>query len=241
MVHIHFTACEDHRKRLIKMGEEPFRIFNVGNPALDRIRTTPHLNRKELSKILNFDIGKHEPLIIILQHPLSSESESAYKQMKITMESVKELGIKAVVIYPNTDPGSYNIVTVIEEYHDLPNVKICKNLKRLEFVNLMRHASCLVGNSSCGLVEAPFLELPAINIGNRQKGRLNAGNVIFVPHKKEIIVDIIKKVVFNKNFRKKLINNIDNIYGDGHTKEKIVNVLEKIKINNKLLIKRNTY
>ena len=87
-----------------------------------------------------------------------------------------QVSIKAIVIYPNTDPSSHDIIRAIEEYKHLPHIKIYKNLERLRFVNLMRNASCLIGNSSCGLLEAPFVKLPVINVGNRQKGRINAGN-----------------------------------------------------------------
>ncbi len=212
LAHLHFTACAEHKKRLIKMGEEEFRIFNVGNPALDRIRTTPKLNKKELSKLLNFDIT-NEPFVIILQHPLSCESDQSYKYMKIIMEAVKELAIKAIVIYPNTDPSSHDIIRAIEEYRYLPHIKIYKNLERLSFVNLMRQASCLIGNSSCGLLEAPFVKLPVINVGDRQKGRINAGNVIFVEPKKKLILDNINKFTYNKEFRKKFISKIKNNYG----------------------------
>ena len=242
IAHIHFTICDEHKERLIKMGEEPFRVINTGTPALDRIRRTPQLSKKELFKMLDFEVDNEEPFIIVLQHPLSSEVDDAYNQMKTTMEAVNDLGIKTVVIYPNTDPGSYDIIKAIEEYRDLPNIKICKNLERLEFINLMRHASCMVGNSSCGLVEAPFLGLPVINVGNRQKGRLNAGNVIFVPHDKEIIKKHIKQLVFNNKFREHIVNNTNKyLYGDGFAGEKIAKVLYQINIDNELLIKKNAY
>lgn len=240
LAHLHFTTAKAHKERLIKMGEEPSKIFWVGNPALDRIRTTPRLNRKKLSSLLKFDIN-HEPFIIVLQHSFSLEANRAYRQMKTTMEAVKKSGLKAIVIYPNTDPGGMEIIRAINEYGHLPQIKIFKNLERLAFVNLLREAACLVGNSSCGFLEASFLKLPVINIGERQKGRINTGNIILVKHDESAIANCIRKVALNEQFRKNLIAQTKNIYGQGRTGVKIAKILADHKINRDLLLKKLTY
>lgn len=241
LAHIHLVACKDHEQRLIKMGEENFRINLVGSPSLDRYLNTPTMTRSELAKVLDFNIIS-DPIVVLIQHPLSSEVDHSYEHMQITMEAIKELKIKTIAIYPNTDPGSREIINVLEEYRGLPYLKIFKNLDRMNFGNLLRHASCLIGNSSCGLLEAPFLKLPVINIGNRQKGRTNAGNVIFVRNNKQEIIDYSKKIIYNSNFKNELISKIDQFYfGDGKSGKKIAEILASINIDDKLLIKNNTY
>ena len=114
--------------------------------------------------------------------------------MKQTLETVKNLGIKTILSYPNTDAGSHEIIRAIQEYKDLPFLYIAKNIPRAEFVTLMRTATCMLGNSSAGILEAPLLKLPVVNVGNRQKGRLHAENVQFVPHQVEAISAAVKNI-----------------------------------------------
>ena len=114
------------------------------------------------------------------------------------------------------------------------------NIPELYFVNLMRQAAVLVGNSSMGIAEAPALKLPVVNVGNRQKGREHAGNVLFVPHNKTQIIRAVKRCLFDKAFRKK-VQLCRNPYGNGATGKKVANILARIKINERLLNKRMTY
>ncbi len=241
--HIHFTFCEKFRRNLLEMGEEEFRVFNVGNPSLDRIRNTTFLTRDELSQSLDFNLGdESEPFVVVLQHPLSSEVESSYMQMRATIDAIDKLEIKAVIIYPNSDPGSHGIIKAIEECRVNKNIKIFENLDRLQFINALRHATCLIGNSSSGLLEAPFLKKPAINVGNRQKGRLNAGNVIFIPHEIDIIKQTIHKLIFDKKFVDSIINGTDqNYYGDSYSTQKILKIIKEIDIDDNLMVKKNSW
>ena len=243
LAHIHFTICEKFKQNLLQMGEEPFRVYNVGNPGLDRIRNTQKLSRKETSELIQFDLGdESEPILLVLQHPLSSESEQSYEQMKMTMEAIFELGMKSVVIYPNSDPGSYDIIRAIEEYRDVSHIKIVENLDRIRFVNVLRYASCMVGNSSSGLLEAPFLKKPVINVGNRQKGRINAGNVIFVPNDKDVIKETIRKIVTDEKYVSSILQGIDQYYyGDGYSAEKIIETIKHLKTNENLINKKNIW
>jgi GDP/UDP-N,N'-diacetylbacillosamine 2-epimerase (hydrolysing) len=240
LAHIHLTTNAESSERIEKLGEEPFRIFNVGNPGLDRIKNVPRINRKELSTRLNFDIKDDEPLLMIIQHVISSEVDSAYNQMKITMEAIFELGYKTIISYPNSDAGGQQLIKAIQEYSNISFIHIQKNIPRLEFVNILREASCLVGNSSAGILEAPYLKLPVINIGNRQKGRLHAENVTFVNHSKNEIKKAIQKSIFDKDYLTK-VQECVNPYGDGNAAIKITNILANIPIDSKLLIKEITY
>jgi len=234
LAHIHFVTSKQYAENLKKLGEEEFRICFVGNPALSNILETKYLSRKELSEYLKTDIENNE-YIVMLKHPLSSEVEESYFQMKITMEAIKKFSskhnYKVIGIYPNTDPGSYDIIKVINDYEN-ENIKFYKTLPREIFVNVMRNAKALVGNSSMGMLEAPFYKLPVINIGNRQKGRLNAGNVEFVEYDIDKIIKAIEKACFDENYREK-IKKLENPYGDGTAHKKIVEFLKQVDLNDK--------
>ena len=240
LAHLHFVTNQESYERVIKLGEQPFRVFNVGNPGLDRLLRVPQLEAKELSERLGFELKEKEPIIVLIQHIISTEVEDASFQMKETLEAIKSLGIKTVLIYPNSDAGSYQISKAISEYESLPFLYTAQSIPRLEFVNLLRHASCMLGNSSAGILEAPMLKLPVVNVGNRQKGRLHAENVQFVPHDSKAIQKALKIALFDQNYLKK-IEFCSNPYGDGHSSVKIADILATISIDDDLLIKDITY
>ncbi|MFY9307885.1 MAG: UDP-N-acetylglucosamine 2-epimerase [Bacteroidia bacterium] len=230
LVHIHFTTAEAYSENLRTLKEDDFRIFNCGNPAFTNIRNVPHKTTAEISDFLSFDITDGN-YVVLVKHPLSSEEGDAYEQMKVTLESLEEFcktsNYKVVASYPNTDPGSYDILRAIKEFENKPFIKFNSTLPREFFVNLMRHTRALVGNSSMGILEAPFYKLPVVNVGNRQQGRLNAGNVKFVPHQKENILSALKEACLDENYRLK-IKNLYCPFGDGHAPEIISETLKKI-------------
>jgi GDP/UDP-N,N'-diacetylbacillosamine 2-epimerase (hydrolysing) len=242
LAHIHFTTCKAYSENLIKLSEDPFRIFFCGNPALTNIRDTEIISLSSLSEYLNFDItnGKY---IVLIKHPLSSEKESAFYQMNSTLEALEkfcdETGYKVVASFPNTDPGSYDIVKAINNIINKKFITFNKTLPRIQFVNLLRNARALVGNSSLGLLEAPFYKLPVVNIGNRQQGRLNAGNVNFVNYEINNIVNALKNACFNEEYRNKIYL-IDSPFGNGDAPERIIEALRGINPSDKRwLIKSN--
>jgi len=238
--HLHFVTNQESYERVIRLGEQPFRIHNTGNPGLDRLLAVSPLSAKELSERLGFAIEDGEPLILLIQHVISSEINQAYSQMKQTLEAVKLLGIKTVLSYPNSDAGGQQIVRAIREYEHLPHLYVAKNIPRIEFVSLMRRASCMLGNSSAGLLEAPLLKLPVINVGNRQKGRLHAENVEFVPHDIDAIRSAVQRAVFDLEYRKR-VEQCKNPYGDGKSSGRIAEILATMPIDENLLIKDMTY
>ncbi|MFA7239047.1 MAG: UDP-N-acetylglucosamine 2-epimerase [Sulfuricellaceae bacterium] len=240
LAHLHFVTSQESYERVIRLGEQSFRVHNTGNPGLDRLLEAPRLSAKELSERLGFSIEDGEPLILLIQHVISSEIDQAYWQMKQTLEAVKLLGIKTVLSYPNSDAGGQQIIRAVREYEHLPHLYTAKNIPRIEFVNLMRRASCMLGNSSAAILEAPLLKLPAINVGNRQKGRLHAENVEFVPHSIDAIQSAVRQAIFDLEYRKH-IDQCKNPYGDGNSSRKIVGILATIPIDENLLIKDITY
>lgn len=234
LAHIHITSASEYSNNLLKLGEENFRILQAGNPVYENIANEPKIDLNKISNYLDIDVEKNN-YIVMLKHPLSSEVENTYEQMKISIEAVKEFAkknkMKVVGIYPNTDPGSYDILKAIEESQD-ENIKFYKTLPRDIFINLMRNAKCIVGNSSMGILEAPFYKLPAVNIGNRQKGRLNAGNVEFVGYKKQEIIKAIEKACFDENYINH-IKNLKNPFGDETASIKISEFLNNIDLNDR--------
>lgn len=236
LAHIHFTTAKEYADNLIKIGEDKWRIICSGNTSYTNISNVKKKTRKELSSIIGIDIENNE-YFMLLKHPLSSEINDSYKQMKITMEAclqfAKDNNLNIIGIYPNTDPGSYKIIEVINEYENkYENIKFFKTLNREIFVNLVRNTLCLAGNSSMGILEAPFYKLPVVNIGNRQKGRLNAGNVEFVDHNHEDIIKSLHKACFDINYRK-YIATLHNPYGDETASKKIVDFIKNIDLNDR--------
>lgn len=240
LAHIHLTTNKESKDRVILLGEQRFRVHNVGNPGLDRLVKTKKLSQSQLSKNLNFELTKDEPYIVLIQHALSSEVDQAYQQMKITLEAVKQMGLKTIISFPNSDAGGMEIIRAINEFERLPFIYTAKNIPRLEFVNLLRGAACLIGNSSAGILEAPLLKIPVVNIGNRQKGRLHSENVEFVAHNKTKIIRAINKAIHDKKYMA-IVQKCTNPYGNGKSSDKIAEIISSVKIDDKLLIKDITY
>lgn len=233
LAHIHCTTAQEYANNLLHIGEEEWRIVWSGNPSYVNIATTPHISRQKLADFMGFDIAQND-YIVLLKHPLSSEVNEAYEQMAIAIESCAEFAkthnLKVVGIYPNTDPGSYKILEAINQGEaQYPHIKFFKTLPREIFINLIRHTLTLAGNSSMGILEAPFYKLPVVNIGNRQKGRLNAGNVEFVAHNKQEILSALQKACFDENYRH-FVQSLANPYGDESSCKRIVDFVKKIDI-----------
>lgn len=237
--HVHFPATKKSAERIIKVGEEPWRVHVIGSLGIYAMDKRDFIRKDELCKKLDLKLNK--PILLVVQHPVTTQVERAEEQMRETMKALVELEEQAVIIYPNADAGGRRMIKVINEYKKYPFIKIFKNLPYLTLTNLMKVSAAMVGNSSSAIVEAPLFGVPAVNIGIRQEGRERGGNVIDVPHQKDKIVKAVKKVLLNKNFRKKVKEayNPYNIERNGG--KKIVSVLTRVKINDKLLRKRLSY
>ena len=233
LAHIHCCSAQEYANNLINLSEDSFRVFWTGNPAYVNIAETEKMDLRRVSSLIDVDLTSGRYLMII-QHPLSSEVNDAYNQMKVTLEAVEEFcdnyEYQAVIIPPNSDPGSEKMRTVITEFNDSSNIHSLETLPRVLFINLVRHCHALVGNSSMGILEAPFYRLPVINIGNRQKGRLNAGNVQFISHDKDEIIRHLEKACFDKVYRDE-VQKISNPFGDEHSAENVRKVIESVDLD----------
>ena len=233
--HIHFAANQDAKKRLISLGEEKFRIFNVGAPQIDEIKNNEITSKSEIKKKYDFNFNKKFVLVIL--HPVTEEFSNIDDQTEELFKALNEFNLNFVWICPNNDAGSLLIKNKILHKRKINNT-IFENLSRKDFLCFLKNCECLVGNSSSGLLEAPSFKKPSINIGRRQHLRVRAKNVIDCSFKSKDIVKAIKKGL-SVNF-KKSISNIKNPYGDGDSSKKIIEVLKKIRIDEKLLTKNIT-
>lgn len=241
--HIHFPTLEQHRQNLLKLGEDDFRIHVVGNPALDRIVETPKISKTELFKNLNVENKNIAQYAVLIQHPIITQVKQQAEHIKITLDSLLECDDLHIFInYPNSDAGFGDIIVAYEKYaNEYPKkFTLFKNLDRLNYINLLRHAEFLIGNSSSGVVEVASLGLAAINVGERQRGRIHGENVLFTDNNKEEIKDAINKV-FNDDSFIKTVSKKNNPYGDGNSANNIVEILRTIKIDNHLIHKNITY
>ena len=226
--HYHFASNEDAKERLIKLGELPQNIFNVGCPSIDAIMSI----KDDQSILDDFDL-KVDDYFILLQHPVTSEFENSKAQILTTIAALEKSKVNVLVILPNNDAGYSKIIKELKN----SNFKLVESLSLNQYVNLLKWSSGLIGNSSSGIHETSSFDIPTINIGTRQMGRLRAKNVIDVSHDKEEIVNAIQECV---SIKKNKIQ-FENPYGDGKSSRKIIDIIKKLDLSKKIIQKRITY
>ncbi len=240
--HIHFPTLEEHRKTLLKLGEDDWRIFVVGNPALDRIVATPPNSKEEIFQKLNVEEKNISNYCVLIQHPIITQVDLQEEHIKITLNAMFEYEGHCFINFPNSDAGSDTIIQVLQDYSRKYPEKftVFQNLDRNVYINLMRNAEFLIGNSSSGIVEVASMGLAAINVGERQRGRLHGNNVIFVDNDVVQILKGIEKIHFDEEFKEKVALK-NNPYGKGNSAQKVVKILKEIELDNNLIYKNITY
>lgn len=235
MSHIHFTPTKLAKQRVLAMGEEPWRVHLSGAPSLDHLRRSNIPNLDEISQ--QFELDKDKKLIVIAYHPVTMYKDSTKEQDEL-FKALSNRKEKIVFCFPNADAGSHKIMHKAKEFcQQHNNAQIYTNLPAQTYWGLLKQADLMVGNSSSGIMETPSLQLPAINIGIRQKGREQSENIIDVKPENIAIDKAIEKA-FSSEFIQSL-DKLINPYGDGYASEKIVSVLSKLEINDGLLFKQN--
>jgi GDP/UDP-N,N'-diacetylbacillosamine 2-epimerase (hydrolysing) len=236
--HIHFASGPDAAERLSRMGEEEFRIHLTGAPQLDDLINGDVAPRDEIVERFRVDGG--QPIVLLVQHPVTEEFGEGLEQMEETLEAVCAVGHQTIVIFPNNDAGSDDFRRMIERYHR-PFMRVERNVPRRVYAGLMSAADVLVGNSSSGLIEAPAFRLPAVNVGERQRDRARAANVIDVPYDRNAIAEAIRQAL-SAEFRSRLENGFESPYlSDGRVSERIVEILKTVPIDERLLKKQIAY
>ena len=226
----HFVASENAKERVIKLGEDPTMVFNTGCPSIDLAEEV--INSKELP----FDpyekyggVGAKPDLtqgyLVVMQHPVTTEYKDSRKHIEATLEAVYKLERPTLWFWPNVDAGADGTSTGIRafrEQHQLPNVHFFKNMEGKDFLQLLKHSDCLIGNSSVGIRECAFLGVPVINIGSRQNRRDRGNNVVDVSYNEKEIIAAIEDCIVNGKF------NPSNVYGGGDAGQKIANLLAEL-------------
>jgi len=235
--HLHLASNNDAKERLIKLGEEEFRVHNVGAPQLDELVNGEYSTPKEVNKRLNFNVC--QDFMMLVQHPVTEEFDIADKQIEETMRAVNHYDLPKVIILPNNDAGSLKVRNGIERFISGKHY-IFSNLKRGDYLTLLKHTKVLIGNSSSGLLEAPTFNTPAVNIGRRQNARVQGENVVNCNFIEQEIIEAIEKC-FNSEFVDHLKKKCVNPYGDGKSSQRILDIISNIRIDDHLLIKTITY
>lgn len=236
--HIHFVANDVYRKRVIQLGENQKYVFNVGGLGVDAIHKTKLLSKESLERILGLKFMKKN--LIITYHPLTlADKEDSIKEITELLKALSLLeDTLQIFTMPNADPGNDFIFKVIKKY--VKNNKFAysfSSLGQLNYYSCLRQIDALVGNSSSGILEAPSFNIGTINIGDRQKGRLEAKSVISIEANAKLIKRSIDKL-YSKEFSKILKNNL-NPYGNGQSSKKIIQIIKNINFDN--VLKKNFY
>ena len=238
MSHIHFAATNEYANRIIQLGEEPSRVFNVGGPGIENIKKLNLLNKDEFEKSIKFKLAKKN--ILITFHPVTLENSSAREQFNELLNALDELEeTNFIFTKANSDTDGDVINKMIDEYvSENPQKAVAfASLGQLRYLSAIKFVDIVLGNSSSGLLEVPSFKKATINIGDRQKGRARASSVIDVRPIKEEILAAIKRA-YSKEFEQTLKDAI-NPYDGGNPSKKMVKILKEIKLEG--ILKKKFY
>ena len=238
MSHIHFAATNEYANRIIQLGEEPSRVFNVGGPGIENIKKLNLLNKDEFEKSIKFKLAKKN--ILITFHPATLENSSAREQFNELLNALDELEeTNFIFTKANSDTDGDVINKMIDEYvSENPQKAVAfVSLGQLRYLSAIKFVDIVLGNSSSGLLEVPSFKKATINIGDRQKGRARASSVIDVRPVKEEILAAIKRA-YSKEFEQTLKDTI-NPYDGGNPSKKMVKILKEIKLDG--ILKKKFY
>lgn len=238
MSHLHFTATAAYRNRVVQLGENPSRVFNVGGMGIENIKRLELLNKEELERSIDFKFGSKN--IIVTFHPVTLENSTAKEQFSELLSAVNGLrDTKIIFTKANSDTDGRIINQMIDEYifKNPDKATAYTSLGQLRYLSVLQYVDAVVGNSSSGLVEAPSFKIGTINIGDRQKGRIKADSVIDCKPCKEHIKDAFEKL-YSSVFQEKLKTTI-NPYGDGCPSQSIVEILRSVELDG--ILKKSFY
>jgi len=238
MSHFHFTSTAEYRDRVIQLGEEPDRVFYVGALGVDNIKRMQLLSKVEFEKAIDFKLNKKNLLVTF--HPVTLEKDTSKDQFSSLLKAIDELEDTNIIFTKaNADTDGRVINKMIDEYvsKNLHKSIAFVSLGQLRFLSAMKFVDTVVGNSSSGILEAPSFKVPTINIGDRQKGRIQSSSVINCEPDYLSIQKSLKKV-YSTGFQKKL-SKINNPYDKLNTVLEIKNNLKSIKLNS--ILKKNFY
>lgn len=232
--HLHFVAAAEYRARVIQMGEEPWRVVVCGAPSLDNLVDSTLPGRQELIGRFGLPTG---PYLLVTFHAVTLEYEQAEYQITELIDALRRADYPIVFTMPNADTGHGVVVAAIRRFVDQhPTASLVQNFGPLEYLGAMKCAVAVVGNSSSGLIEAPSLKVPVVNIGTRQQGRIRATSVIDVGYDRAEIAAALRQAT-GPEFRAAL-EQVANPYGHGHAADIIVERLASAELDGRLLVKK---
>lgn len=240
MSYLHFTSTNEYRNRVIQLGEQPNRVFNVGAIGIENIKNIKLLSKEELEESINFKLDNR--YVLVTFHPVTLENNTSEKQFKNlldVLDSIKNLNV--IFTKSNSDTDGRIINKMIDEFvsKDTKKYVAFTSMGSLRYLSAMKYCDVIIGNSSSGIVEAPSFKTPTINIGDRQKGRIQAKSVINCePNKKDI------KEALNKSLSKEFIEYIKdtiNPYEQDNVSLKIIEEIKYFLYNNKIDLKKKFY
>jgi GDP/UDP-N,N'-diacetylbacillosamine 2-epimerase (hydrolysing) len=226
MSYLHFTSTDVYRNRVIQLGEDPTRVFNVGAIGLDNIKRLKLLNKKQLEKALGMEI--RDPTFLVTFHPVTLEKHSGAGQIKNLLSALDEFpNINLLFTLPNADSNARGITQLIREYVEInaDRAKVFNNLGQLNYLSVLQFVKMMVGNSSSGIIEAPQFKIPTVNVGDRQSGRIKPRSVIDTGTNSKSIENGIKKAL-SQSFLSAIKKNISP-YDGVNTTKKIIRVIKK--------------
>jgi GDP/UDP-N,N'-diacetylbacillosamine 2-epimerase (hydrolysing) len=233
--HIHFATTKNHVKRILQLGENPNLVFHCGSPSIENLSTIKKISKHDFLQSLG--LNEWSSFILCTFHPVTLQFEDVKIQIENFIKGIINSGQNAIITLPNADTGNYEIIETIKHFSkDNHKIKLIDSLGTERYFNAMIHADCMVGNSSSGIIEAPFFSLPVVNVGDRQKGRDRGFNVIDVNcNSKEITNAIL--FANTKDFKNSIIDKDNPYKSDVNASEIILNTLKQIVINQDLLMK----
>lgn len=226
----HFVSTQEHKQRLLKLGESEKRIFDIGSISLDRFSQFEPLSIRHIENTLNININKDFALVIY--HPSPNKLDNDSKTFENILKELSNNNIISFVSYPNTDQNNNQIIEIIEKYSNDKNFYFFKNLERVLFLSIFKKSKFIIGNSSAGIYEAASIPIPTINVGERQKDRMSGKNIIFCSTNRTSIQESIKQVT-NKTFTDS-IKYMKNPYGDGNSAKRAFKLIKTIDFNSLL-------
>lgn len=238
LAHIHLPSTAASAERIRRMGEEDWRIHAVGDTHVDQIFLNSATPEAELRQ--RYELEPGVPFLLVLQHSDSTVPEDSGAQMRETIAAVTRQNMRALLVYPCSDQGYEGIIGQIEAARGAPGLSVHQNIPAPDFIGLQRMAACLVGNSSAGLIEAPYFNLPAVNVGERQVGRERAANVIDVGYDADAISEAIAVATTDVDWRAKVAATPPP-FGDGTAYRQITDILASTVVDARLLNKRMSY
>lgn len=236
--HLHFPSTQNSRDRILAMGEEAWRVQVVGDNHIDQIVSGEYTDSDTVRK--RFDIEADEEPIILLLHPETTRLRDGYRDMCNVLEAVLEQQRRVIIVYPCSDHGYEDIISAIHDYENQPGFAVYKNIEAPDFWGLLSIAGVMIGNSSAGLIETPYFRIPAINVGERQRGREHGNNVIHCNYDLNTLRASIAKAFFDPVFKKEVANCLQP-FGDGFAWWRIVDRLKNVELGYTILDKRLTY